>query len=251
MARSKIIDVMTMFDDRRYARLAQNAAYTNEYPTPHAVFDDFLPAKLAREIADVYPDSYNDGWTIHSNEHADRKFLGDETKVHPLFRTFMQATAGRQFLLFLETLTGIDGLIPDPYYIGGGAMTAGRGDKLDMHIDFNWHYKLHVHRRCNALFYLTPDWQIPWGGQLVLGKDQDIEYTPVFNRLIVFSTTEESWHGQPTPIDCPVGKLRRVFSAFFYTAGSPSELADPHLTKYHETTPYTEKPLKDYQIESD
>ncbi len=163
----------------------------------------------------------------------------------------MQATASRQFLLFLETLTGIGGLIPDPYYIGGGAMTAGRGDKLDMHIDFNWHYKLHAHRRCNALFYLTPHWDLSWGGELALGNPPRLTYAPIFNRLIVFSTNEDSWHGQPDPIVCPPGNLRRVFSAFYYTAASPEQESDPHLTRYHDTTPYTEKPLKEYQIESD
>jgi hypothetical protein len=240
-----------MFDDRRYARMALNDPYSTRGPCPHACFDNFLPAGLAPLIADVYPEIASDGWTVHSNEHADRKFLGDETKVDPLFRAFMQATASRQFLLFLETLTGIEGLIPDPYYIGGGAMTAGRGDKLDMHIDFNWHYKLRAHRRCNALFYLTPDWKPTWGGDLVLGKNQSVRYPPFFNRCIVFSTTEDSWHGQPHAITCPAGMLRRVFSAFYYTAASPAQMSDPHLTRYHETTPYTEKPLKDYQIESD
>jgi len=248
MARPEMIEkVMTMFDDPSYARAAWYKSYALRAPLPHACFDDFLPGDLAVAIADAFPQSYNAGWTVHSNEHADRKFLGDETKVDPLFRAFMQATASRQFLLFLETLTGIEGLIPDPYHIGGGAMTAGRGDKLDMHIDFNWHYKLHAHRRCNALFYLTPDWDPAWDGNLVLGKEREARYQPTFNRLIVFSTDENSWHGQPDPITCPAGNLRRVFSAFYYTAASPAQLADPHLTRYHETTPYTEKPLKEYQ----
>jgi 2OG-Fe(II) oxygenase superfamily len=250
MAGSEVIEkIMAVFDDPDYARLAVDNAllYKVRYPTPHASFDDFLPAGIVHRIAGAFPSKSAEGWTVHSNAHADRKFLGDETKANPLFRAFMQATSSRQFLLFLETLTGIQGLIPDPYYIGGGAMTAGRGDKLDMHLDFNWHYKLHAHRRCNALFYLTPDWNPEWDGRLVLGKEQSARYLPHFNRCIVFTTSEESWHGQPDPIICPPGELRRVFSAFYYTAASPEQEADPHLTKYHDTTPYTEKPLKEYQ----
>ena len=243
-------EIMRLFDGKWYARLA--LAFADQYhfqrPTPHVMFDNFLPPIVANAVARTFPDNSNEGWTVHSNEHADRKFLGDETKVDSRFRAFMQATASRQFLLFLETLTGIEGLIPDPYYIGGGAMTAGNGDKLDMHVDFNWHYKLHVHRRCNALFYLTPDWDPQWGGALQLGIGEEARaYLPVFNRLIVFSTTEDSYHGQPVSLTCPPGVLRRVFSAFYYTAASPEQAADPHLTKYHETTPYTAKPLKEYQ----
>ena len=251
-----IEQVLTMFDGKRYPTIALELRenYSKKRPFPHIMIPGFLPHDLVFDIADAFPDNFNAGWTIHSNDHADRKFLGDETKVDPLFRAFMQATASRRFLLFLETLTGIEGLIPDPYYIGGGAMTAGHGDKLDMHVDFNWHYKLRAHRRCNALFYLAPDWNPAWGGELRLqGRDDNnrVDYLPLFNRLIVFNTTEESWHGQPTPISCPDGVLRRVFSAFYYTTASPAQMADPHLTRYHETTPYTEKPLKEYQIESD
>ena len=248
MADPRVIEkVLTIFD-KDYAWRAIDAApvYAAARPSPHIHFDGFLHSGLAQEIAAAFPNNYNVGWTVHSHEHADRKFLGDETKVDPLFRAFMQATASRQFLLFLETLTGIKGLIPDPYYIGGGAMTAGPGDKLDMHIDFNWHYKLHAHRRCNALFYLTPDWDPKWGGSLQIGRDDPVTFLPVFNRLVVFNTTENSWHGQPKPI-MQGAPLRRVFSAFYYTAASPGQIADPHLTKYHDTTPYTEKPLKEYQ----
>lgn len=249
--------MLELFDDPEYAACAKGAtkSYCTTQPFPHIAIDDFLPAPIAAALAEVYPDpEKTPGWTTHANKNVGRHFLGDETKYHPLFRLFAQATASRQFLLFLETLTGIKHLIPDPYYVGGGAMLANRGDFLDMHIDFNWHYGLHCHRRCNALFYLTPDWGKKWGGKLVLANDDrtlEKTYLPVFNRLIVFNTTEHSWHGQPDKLLCPFGTQRRVFSAFYYTAASPEEAADPHLTKYQLETPYTAGPLKDYQIESD
>jgi hypothetical protein len=180
-------------------------------------------------------------------------FSGNEVLWSPVFRLFAQATASRQFLLFLETLSGIKGLIPDPYYIGGGAMVAGSGDFLNMHCDFNWHYKLHCHRRLNALFYLTPDWKEEWGGHLRLEGDTaaqgtaGAEYAPLFNRVIIFEVSDTAWHGQPEPMTCPEGTWRRVFSAFYYTAATDQQINDPHLTKYRDETPYTAKPLKEYQ----
>jgi hypothetical protein len=245
--------MLDVFDSPWYAETAKKGfpVYQAALPFPHIAIDNFLPDSHARILANLYPDpAKTPGWTTHANKNVGRHFLGDETKYHPLFRTFAQATASRQFLLFLETLTGIKHLIPDPYYVGGGAMLANRGDHLAMHVDFNWHYGLHCHRRCNALFYLTPDWQPEWGGALLLANDDrtdESSYLPLFNRLIVFNTTEHSWHGQPNKLTCPFGVQRRVFSAFYYTAASPSEAADPHLTKYQMETPYTAGPLKDYQ----
>ena len=72
----------------------------------------------------------------------------------------------RQFVLFIETLTGIDNLIPDPYLIGGGVHLSGPGDFLNIHADFNWHHKLQAHRRVNALLYLSETWEEEWGGAI-------------------------------------------------------------------------------------
>jgi len=239
-----------LFDSKRYSQLAKDnaAGYQAQKPFPHTYFDFFLD--LPSYIATHFPYDDAPGWTVHDHNHANRKFLGDITKYDDVFRTFAMEVNSRSFLLFLETLTGIKHLLPDPYFIGGGAMTAGPGDKLDMHVDFNWHYGLHLHRRVNALFYLTPHWMKDWGGALRLedeNHDYAKEYDPFFGRVVIFSTNENSWHGQPKPITSPPGILRRCFSAFYYTATSPADLANPHLTKYREETPYTAGPLKDYQ----
>jgi hypothetical protein len=244
------VSLISLFDGPRYAKTALNSAlaFRDAKPFPHIKFDHFLPAEAAHLLSLMYPDPNRDaGWTTHANPNVKRMFSGNEVLWNPVFRLFAQATASRQFLLFLETLSGITGLIPDPYYIGGGAMVAGRDDFLNMHCDFNWHYKLHCHRRLNALFYLTPDWKEEWGGALRLEGQEIAVYAPLFNRVIIFEVSDTAWHGQPTPMTCPEGTWRRVFSAFYYTAATDQQINDPHLTKYRDETPYTAKPLKEYQ----
>ena len=58
-------------------------------------------------------------------------------------------------LMFFEQLTGIEGLIPDPYYRGGGIHQIENGGKLDVHIDFNQHPKLKLERRLSTIIYLN------------------------------------------------------------------------------------------------
>ena len=60
-------------------------------------------------------------------------------------------------LLFLERLTGIEGLIPDPYFVGGGLHQIESGGKLDIHVDFNRLEKTNLDRRLNLLIYLNKD----------------------------------------------------------------------------------------------
>ena len=249
------MSLVSLFDDPHYAALAKRTSpeFRAAKPFPHIMLDNFLPDHSASLLALMYPAPDKDaGWTTHANPNVKRMFSGNEVLWNPVFRLFAQATASRQFLLFLETLSGITGLIPDPYYIGGGAMVAGRGDFLNMHCDFNFHYRLKCYRRLNALFYLTPDWKEEWGGNLILqgneaGGPYSIAYAPLFNRVIIFEVSDTAWHGQPEPMTCPEGAWRRVFSAFYYTSWSTKEEQAPHLTVYKQTTPYTEKPIIEYQ----
>ena len=113
-------------------------------------------------------------------------------------------------------------------------MISENGDFLNVHQDFNWHFQLQLHRRVNALLYLTPDWKEEYGGNLELWNDTKKvkEVAPHFNRLIIFATPGAN-HGQPQPMNVPPGIQRRVFSAFYYTSRPNEETwADPHFTKY-------------------
>lgn len=230
--------LLGLFDDSSYASLAvtHSAEYQNASPFPYIVFDNFLPDNLAIQVAQGYPDprDENVSWRHHSNHNTSRKFLDDETQWSQTFRQFARETQSRRFLLFLEELSGIESLLCDPYYIGGGAMASGPGDFLNVHQDFNWHHKLQAHRRLNALFYLTPNWDAAWGGNLELwsASGPEISISPLFNRVVIFSTLNAD-HGQPEPVSCPSGIYRCVFSAFYYTARATDvELEEPHFTRY-------------------
>lgn len=168
-------------------------------------------------------------------------FLDDESKWPDTLRLFAREIQSRRFLLLLEELTGVESLLSDPYFIGGGAMVSGPGDFLNVHQDFNWHHKLQAHRRINALFYLTPNWDPAWRGDLELWNKNGpvIKIPPLFNRVVIFSTLNAD-HGQPEPVSSPDGVHRCVFSAFYYTTrATDAELEEPHFTRYRpDQSPY-------------
>lgn len=231
-------EMLYLFCDSKYAKLAVKfrETFAQAHPYPHVVIDEFLPRHAALEIYRNYPIVGRD-ITHHDNANTSRKLQPDVGKFSPKLRGFSTALASREFLLFLETLTGLDCLIPDPYLFGGGAMISETGDFLNVHQDFNWHYQLQVHRRINALIYLTPDWRQEYGGNLELfdneRKVKEIE--PAFNRLVVFATPGAN-HGQPIPVQAPLGIHRRVFSAFYYTSRlNEDQWKEPHFTKYLPT----------------
>ena len=227
--------VLFMFGEDRFPKLAvkHRDDFQEAVPFKHAVIDNFLPEEVAQRIFEHYP-KVDDKITHHDNENTSRKLQQDVANMHPYVRAFAAALSSREFLLFLETLTGIECLIPDPYLFGGGAMISEKGDFLNIHQDFNWHFQLQLHRRVNALLYLTPDWKPEYGGDLELWDESKCvqRVTPLFNRLVVFATPGAN-HGQPEKMDAPEEVKRRVFSAFYYTSRPSDEtFDDPHFTKY-------------------
>ena len=66
-----------------------------------------------------------------------------------------------------------------------------------MHIDFNFHKRLRLDRRINLIVYLNRDWREEYNGHLELW-DRTMtrcvrKVLPVFNRCVVFSTTDTSY----------------------------------------------------------
>jgi Rps23 Pro-64 3,4-dihydroxylase Tpa1-like proline 4-hydroxylase len=228
-----------VFDAADYAKTAVARArdYQSAQPFPHIVLDDFLPRQLARDLSAAFPRQGDIRWVERNNANNRRRYQHDETKLPLLLREMLRELNGRQFILFLETLTGIQSLLPDPYFIGGGVHTSTTGDFLKVHADFNWHHKLQAHRRINALLYLSDDWQPEWQGALELwDKDMTgpvVSALPLFNRLVVFSTGENSNHGQRLPNACPPGVQRKVLNLYYYTSlRHDGDVADPHFTLY-------------------
>ncbi len=239
MDRTTSADPLGHFDDARFARMAveRSAAYRDAQPFPHTVIDGFLDESLARSVSRAFPSIDSIAWIERDNENNRRRYQHDETRLPSLVRALLRELNGRQFLLFLETLTGIESLLPDPYFVGGGLHVSTRGDFLNIHTDFNWHHKLQAHRRVNVLLYLSEVWDEAWGGATELWHPEMsgpcVSVMPRFNRVLIFSTGEHSNHGQPSPNLCPPGTLRKVLNLYYYTTHrEDGDAADPHFTLY-------------------
>jgi Rps23 Pro-64 3,4-dihydroxylase Tpa1-like proline 4-hydroxylase len=208
-----------------------NRQYNNNQPYPHIGIDDFFDDRIIRDIVAHYPGEYDASWNrtyLDAGSYEEQKLSLDRQEDFPAYiQQFVGALNSRPFVAFLEQLSGIDGLIPDPYLTGGGLHMIPRGGRLAMHVDFNVHRKLRLDRRLNLLVYLNYDWKEEWGGALELwDKEVKIKhksYLPIANRIVLFSTTDTSFHGHPDPLTSPKGKYRRSIALYYYTNGRPEE----------------------------
>jgi Rps23 Pro-64 3,4-dihydroxylase Tpa1-like proline 4-hydroxylase len=227
-------------DEAAAAGAALAERYQNAQPFPHIAVDDFLPADFLRGLLGEFPDNSSRGYFDRDQERFKFQVPPADIPGHRL-RNLVTELNSPAVLKFLEAMTGIAALIPDPYYVGGGLHETLPGGHLGVHADFNVHKQLNLERRLNLLVYLNDDWQPEYGGDLELW-DQKMEkrwhkVAPLLGRAVVFNTSLDSFHGQPDPLTCPQGRSRRSIATYYYTAPEAGVRALPERTTIFKTRP--------------
>ena len=220
-------DFHTVFADGAdfAAHQAQQAeAYRTADPFPHIVIDGLFDPRALREVAAEVPSplTQRDLFHLEVKHLQENKFAWrDVARMGPKSLRLIHYLSAKPFVEYLSAVTGIPGLVPDPYLWGAGFHQILRGGRLAVHADFNTHPQMGLYRRLNVLVYLNEDWDTAWGGDLELWTiDMDRcaqKVAPLFNRMVVFSTTDTSYHGHPDPLDCPPDVVRRSLALYYYT----------------------------------
>ena len=218
---------------------AQTRTYCQAAPFPHIVLDNFLPLKVAMRAVKDFPkpdcpyfqQPDNENQVFKRGRLQDAYFKGVPDRLRALLYEFNAKT----FVDFLEALTGIKGIVPDPHYHGGALHMLLPGGKLDLHADYNKDIRTGLDRRVNVLFYLNPNWKEEYGSYLELW-DEDLsrchhKIAPILNRCVIFNTTSSSFNGHPKALRCPPDMTRNSLAFYYYTNGRPaSEQNDEHNT---------------------
>jgi hypothetical protein len=81
---------------------------------------------------------------------------------------------------------------------------------------------------------MSKDWIPEWGGSLGLWSHDEEGNSCgelvktvdcIFNRAVIFNTTQNSWHGLPEPITCPEDRTRNSLAAY-YVGEANSDASD-------------------------
>ncbi len=189
-------------------------------PFPYWILDHHWSEARLRCIAEEFPPYHDARWRHYPMEQERGKKAGAEHMWGDFTRRWFDEIRAQPFVEWLQTLTGIDGLVADT--LGGGMHCTGEGGRLGLHTDFSVHPQLpHLTRRINLLVFLNPVWEREWGGVLYLGKQKEVEVVPVLNRMCLFETSARSFHGHPDPI---VGNhLRKSLACYYYAPRRPED----------------------------
>ncbi|TAE05477.1 MAG: 2OG-Fe(II) oxygenase [Bacteroidetes bacterium] len=193
--------------------------FNTAFPYRHIVMDNFLVGEFAQTLHDQFPSI--DKLNKHYKGLNEHKSEGSNFQdFHPAFTEVRNLVMSKEFNNWLAEVTGIADIFVTDDKLGTGLHQGGDGSFLDIHIDFNIHSTLDVHRRLNMLIYLNQDWKEEYGGHLEMWDAKmtkcEKKVAPQLNRCVVFETNEISYHGY-SKVSLPEGLTRKSFYTYFYT----------------------------------
>ncbi len=220
--------------EKQYSTDSLKELHKYKVPVPFTIIDNFLPDNIFNAVVEEIKNIPSEEYSTFSSKDSNRKELRNFSTA-PVLQTLSNSFHSSPFIYWIEKITGVEKLIPDPHLRGGGLAKIYSNNKLGLHTDFNWNDQLRLNRKVNLILYLTPGWQSSWNGDLELwNKDgsacvQKIEPTP--NRLVFWNY--ESWllHGQSEKLSTPENVSRDNLIHFYYTSNATWE-EDPRRSKF-------------------
>jgi hypothetical protein len=212
-------------------------------PFPYVKIDNFIDHAKADGIVAAYPSfetALGQGRVFTTVNERKKVQISDASRYLAPVAELNALLASEGFLNDLSYITGIPKLLADEQLVGGGIHVTGPGGRLDVHVDFNFIEERKLHRRLNLLLYLNDPWEDNWGGQFQLW-DEDVKhceatFAPLFNRCVIFETSEISYHGVvPVSPDAPFP--RKSFATYYYTKEAPA-----HWTGVSHSTIFRARP---------
>jgi hypothetical protein len=254
-SKSKVIPVLPIqledglsLDVAQARRIGEELSeqYCFAEPYPHIVLDNFLPEAVAKMAIDNFPKQRLKSDHVFERGYAGlhkRQILPEECNANA--RQIFHFFNSKPVLEFLESLSSIEKLIPDPHFEGGGFHETARGGKLGIHADFRINERLNLHRRMNLIVYLNEQWKDEYGGSLELWDRKmtakHSAVSPIFNRCVIFNTDADSYHGHPDPLTTPDGVLRRSMALYYYTASKQIYDEIPNTGTLYQSRPDDDK----------
>jgi hypothetical protein len=213
-----------------------SAVFGSAVPFPSAVVDDCL--RIGPDECAPFPDETWSGWrTLGDSYQHEKRQCSTRALIPEPWGQLLDELNSTEFLAFLEDVTGIRKLIPDPYLEGGGLHLSMPGGILAPHTDFHVYSRLDLYRRLNVLLYVNPEWKPTDGGVLTLSHAtrRDLgtrEIEPMWGRMVIFETNDVSVHGFTDPV--ATGCRRQSLAIYYYTALETRHFSGDATTHWRE-----------------
>lgn len=158
--------------------------------------DNLLPEELALEIYNAFPEAKD--MVLKKSIREDKYVAAQMNLYNPLLEEIIYAFQDAKIVDVVAEICGLKGAIPDENLYAGGISMMGHKQFLNPHLDNSHDKDRKLWRILNLLYYVTPEWEESYGGNLELWpdglKNPQITIHSKFNRLAVMATHNRSLH---------------------------------------------------------
>lgn len=209
--------------------------------------DDLLDEADAKAIYQAFPKPSE---MLLLKDLREFKYVGLQmNRFHPILEEIIYAFQHPGVVQLVSEITGIPNLLPDEYLYAGGISLMHQGCYLNPHLDNSHDKDRQNYRVMNLLYYVTPDWQAEYGGNLELwdrGVKQPCRTIHSrFNRLVMMVTHRSSWHS----VSKVLHQGQRCCVSNYYFSPHPLEEGDYfHITSFRGRP---EQPIRDIVLRGD
>jgi Rps23 Pro-64 3,4-dihydroxylase Tpa1-like proline 4-hydroxylase len=206
-----------------------------EFKTPQRInscyLDHLLDEADAREIYASFP---NQQEMLLLKDLREYKYVGIQLdKYHPILSKIIYAFQDPKIVKIISEITGIQQLFADEYLYAAGFSLMHQNCFLNPHLDNSHDKDRDKYRVLNLLYYVTPNWQQEYGGNLELwdhGLQQPCRTIhSKFNRLVMMVTNKTSLHSV-SKVNHP-GE-RCCVSNYYFSPQSIDEKEYFHVTSF-------------------
>ncbi|MCF6347551.1 MAG: 2OG-Fe(II) oxygenase [Flavobacteriaceae bacterium] len=193
--------------------------------------DNVLPEKLAKQIFEKFPSLENTTLRKSLKEYKHIAYQMD--KYNPLLEESIYAFQEESVVKLIQEICGLTSIFTDKSLYAGGLSLMKKDNFLNPHLD-NSHDKERKHWRVlNLLYYVTPNWEGSFGGNIELWPDglqkDPITITSKFNRLVVMATHQNSWHSVNKVL---TDNIRCCVSNYYYSEKPLLKTDTFHVTSF-------------------
>jgi hypothetical protein len=196
-------------------------AYREAKPYPHLVIDNFFDEATLEQISrEIVGEKVNFN-KVFTDAFQRNKTISTGDAVPPLINVIASKFAASGMLRYLEKVTGLTRLIPDPHYNSdyGYYHIVGAGGVLGSHVDHSRHNTLHVPHVLNLVVYLSKDWDEKDGGSLCLYDETGTHVVKRvacrYNRAIIFACTPTAYHGVDPVVESSSRRRHSLYFAYY------------------------------------
>lgn len=208
--------------------------YQHTKPYPYMMQDNFLKKQFAKNIQQEILSIPENMWDRYNNPFEQKWTLRDKFNFPPLLTELFEELESDEFVKKLSEIVGYD-LKIDPSRNFWGVHKYDSGDYLDIHVDAGIHPTVKSKKQVTFGIYLSSDWDENygcdlevWSGDNASNNDAKIyekiaSISPIFNRMIMFTCNDYSWHGNPT-LCSGTDSSKRIFITMSFLSDNHTDL---------------------------